>query len=81
MPIKQEVCDEDEDEGEDGEKSSGVPVSAANSAAMQWPGAHKVTNLTVIYCRVPARWGLQQTHPGLWTATIKTRVRVHSQVD
>ncbi len=46
MPIKQEVCDEDEDEGEDGEKSSGVPVSAADGAAMQWPGAHKVTNMT-----------------------------------
>ncbi len=22
-----------------------------------------------IYCRVPARWGLQQTHPGLRAAT------------
>ncbi len=37
----------------------------------------------VIYCRVPARWGLQQTHPGLRAAT-RQGVRdplVHSQVD
>ncbi len=36
-----------------------------------------------LYCRVPARWGLQQTHPGLRAAT-RHGVRdplVRSQVD
>ena len=50
MPsIKQEMVDEDGDEGEDGEKSSDVPASAADNSAMQWalnptPGSQKVTN-------------------------------------
>ena len=27
-----------------------------------------------IYCHVPARWGLQNTHPGLQVATVRPQV-------
>ncbi len=31
---------------------------------------NKIYDLSApLYCRVPARWGLQQTHPGLRAAT------------
>ncbi len=54
MPsIKQEMVDEEGDEGEDGEKSSDVPASAADNSAMQWalnptPGSQKVTNWVIL---------------------------------
>ena len=39
-------------------------------SALPPDGAFQISvHLAFIYCRVPARWGLQQTHPGLRTAT------------
>ena len=57
--------------------SGGPRQLSGHIVAQEWhrsgtgmpPGHTQFLQPRDIYCRMPARWGLQQTHPGLQAAT------------